>query len=154
MHITRRLSGRKKPRRSTLTLDIKIFEMNKKEILEFVKNNPVFALATSFNNVPHVRIMRICRVDEEGGLLFNTKTYKKSFIELSENPNIEMCFYNMQDDIQIRIFGKVEQIDDLDVKKNIVNDFPNLKKIIENHGYDAIVPYCLKNWHFKECKRH
>ena len=83
--------------------------MTNAEILEFVKQNPVFCLATSDNNIPHVRTMMICKADENG-IVFNTKSFKDSYKELENNPNVEMCFYNSKKDIQIRIFGKVQLI--------------------------------------------
>ena len=127
--------------------------MDKIDVLKFISENPVFYLATSDKNIPYVRIMTVCKADENG-IIFNTKKYKRSFEELSKNPNIEMCFYNKEDDIQIRVFGKVEKNEDLYLKKCIVNDFPRLKNIIKEHGYSAIIPFCLKKWGFKICDRH
>ncbi len=40
--------------------------MEKQEILEFLKKNPVFFLATSEGDHPHVRAMMLYRADEEG----------------------------------------------------------------------------------------
>lgn len=46
-------------------------DMTEQEILEFIRRNPVFALATAEEGRPHVRYMMLYRADEEG-LIFNT----------------------------------------------------------------------------------
>lgn len=122
--------------------------MTNAEILEFVKQNPVFYLATSDNNIPHVRAMMVCKADENG-IIFNTKSFKDSYKELEDNPNVEMCFCNSKKDIQIRIFGKVKLINSIELKKEIVEKFPILQSLVNENGYDVIIPYCLKNWEAK-----
>jgi uncharacterized pyridoxamine 5'-phosphate oxidase family protein len=65
---------------------------------------------------------------------------------LQANPAVEMCFYAAGDENrEVRIEGKVEMFDDLELKKIIVKDFPFLKPWIELQGYEAMVPYILKN---------
>ncbi len=127
--------------------------MNKQEILNFINRNPICYLATSHDNIPSVRIMRILKADKNA-IMFNTKKFKKSFEELSKNPNIEICFYNEDDDIQIRVFGKAKEIDNLDIKKKIVADFPKLSDLVEKQGYDIITPFILEEWQVKMGKRH
>ena len=127
--------------------------MNTQEVLKFINENPVCYIASAQNNIPSVRIMRILEANENG-IMFNTKKYKKSFMEMSENPNIEMCFYNSKKDIQIRVFGKVEEIEDLTVKQNIVCNYPKLNHIVAKRGYEAIVPFILRKWQVKHCTRH
>lgn len=119
--------------------------MNNEEILDFIKRNPIFYLATSDNNMPHVRAMTVCNADENG-ILFNTKDFKKSNLELRNNPNVEMCFYSPKEGVQVRLSGKVESVDDLAIKKDIVRRFPALTQLVQAKGYCVIVPYCLKNW--------
>ncbi|MHC4499555.1 MAG: pyridoxamine 5'-phosphate oxidase family protein, partial [Planctomycetota bacterium] len=45
--------------------------MTKEEVFEFIKKNPVFALATAEDNKPHVRNMMLYRADDNG-IIFNT----------------------------------------------------------------------------------
>lgn len=118
--------------------------MTKNEILEFIRKNPVFALATSEDNKPHVRIMMLYRADENG-LIFNTGENKDVHKQLSGNENVEMCFYNTQQGRQIRVSGSVEEIEDLALKKQIVKDYPFLKEWVDREGYEVLVVYCLKN---------
>jgi len=119
--------------------------MNNEEVLNFVQRNPVFYLATADNNMPHVRVMTVCKADENG-ILFNTKDFKKSNFELQNNPHVEMCFYSPKEGVQVRLSGKAELVDDLAIKKDIVRKFPILEHLVQEKGYSVIVPYCLKNW--------
>ena len=117
--------------------------MTKSEVFEFIKNNPVFALATAGDNRPHVRMMMLYRADDNG-IIFNTGENKDVHKQLSGNENVEMCFYNAEQGRQIRISGSVEEIEDLELKKQIVKDFPFLKEWVDREGYDVLVVYCLK----------
>ena len=92
--------------------------MNKQEIIDFINKHDNFYLATSDNNVPSVRVMKACIVDERG-IIFNTKKFKNSYRQLKNNPKVEMCFYDDKEEIQIRISGEVEILDDLSIKKDI-----------------------------------
>lgn len=127
--------------------------MNRVEILHFINQNPVCSVATSNNNIPSVRFMRIIRADDEG-IVFNTKRFKNSFDDLTTNPRVELCFYNPAEDIQIRVWGTVQQIEDQSLKEQIVENFPKLNRIVEEHGIDVIVPFNLKEWEFKICERY
>ncbi len=126
---------------------------SKDEVLAFIRENPVFHLATSQNNRPFVRIMRVISADSNG-IIFNTKRYKKSFEQLSDNSSVELCFYNESDDIQIRVWGRVEMKIDHSLVEKIVSDFPKLEGIVEKHGYGAIVPFILEKWEHQLCTRH
>ena len=117
--------------------------MTKEQVFELMKNNPVFALATAEDNKPHVRMMMIYRADENG-IIFNTGENKDLNKQLSANPNVELCFYNADEGRQIRISGSVEEIEDLELKKQVVKNFPFLKEWVDKQGYDVLVVYCLK----------
>ncbi|MCJ7777145.1 MAG: pyridoxamine 5'-phosphate oxidase family protein [Sedimentisphaerales bacterium] len=117
--------------------------MTKGKVFEFIKNSPVFALATAEDNKPHVRMMMLYRADDNG-IIFNTGENKDVHRQLSKNPNVELCFYNAEQGRQVRVFGSVEEIEDLELKKQVVKDFPFLKEWVDREGYDVLVVYCLK----------
>ncbi len=117
--------------------------MTKNEVFEFIRNNPVFSLATAEDNKPHARMMMLYRADDNG-IIFNTGENKDVHQQLSSNPNVELCFYNADQGRQIRISGSVEQIEDLELKKQVVRDYPFLKEWVDKQGYDVLVIYCLK----------
>lgn len=114
--------------------------MTKAEILEFIARNPVFSLATIDNGRPHVRMLMMYRADENG-IIFSTGSEKDVNKQLQANPAVEMCFYGHEQNCQVRIAGKAEAIDDLELKKQIVEDFAFLKPWVEAKGYDVLVTY-------------
>ncbi|HUT28769.1 MAG TPA: pyridoxamine 5'-phosphate oxidase family protein [Sedimentisphaerales bacterium] len=118
--------------------------MTKEEIFEFIKENPVFSLATAEDNKPHVRIIMLYRADENG-IIFNTGENKDVHRQLSENPQVEMCFYNGDRGLQVRISGTVETLEDLELKKRVVADYPFLKEWVDREGFEVLIVYALKN---------
>ena len=119
--------------------------MNKKEILEFLNANPIFHLATVEGDKPHVRGMLLYRADEEG-IIFNTGKIKDLYNQLTENPNVEMSFTNgiFENLIQVRVSGTVEPVEDLDLKKEIVQKRDFLKPWVDQVGYDMLAVYRVK----------
>lgn len=120
--------------------------MNKNEILIFLNANPVFHLATIEGNKPHVRGLLLYRADEKG-IVFHTGKMKDLHKQLTANPNVEMSFNNGKIDnlIQIRVSGKVELVEDMDLKKEIVQKREFLKPWVERDGYESLAVYRLKN---------
>jgi len=104
--------------------------MDKTEILQFLNANPTCYLATSVHNEPSVRAMRMVSADEKG-LIFQTVDGKDLPKQMTKNPSIEVCFYNVKENVQIRVAGKAVLLDDLDLKKKIAELRPFLKPLIE-----------------------
>jgi uncharacterized pyridoxamine 5'-phosphate oxidase family protein len=119
--------------------------MNKDEILSFINANPVFHLATIEGHKPHVRGMLLYRADENG-LLFHTGKMKDVYKQLTENPGVELSFNNgkFEDLIQVRISGTVELVEDLDLKKEIVQNRDFLKPWVEKNGYEPLAVFKIK----------
>ncbi|MGA2093371.1 MAG: pyridoxamine 5'-phosphate oxidase family protein [Sedimentisphaerales bacterium] len=117
--------------------------MTKSEILEFIGKNPVFALATADENGPHVRMLLLYKADE-AGLIFVTGENKDLNKQITKQPDVEMCFYSPKENKQIRVSGIVEELEDIELKKQVVKDFPFLKEWVDKEGYDVLVVYCLK----------
>jgi uncharacterized pyridoxamine 5'-phosphate oxidase family protein len=118
--------------------------MTKEEIFEFIKENPVFSLASAEDNKPHVRIMMLYRADENG-IIFNTGENKDVHRQLTANPQVEMCFYNVEQGRQVRISGTVEVLEDLELKKRVVADYPFLKEWVDREGYEVLIVYRLSS---------
>ena len=118
--------------------------MTKEEVLQFITKNPVFSLATIDNGRPRARMIMMYRADESG-IIFSTGSEKDVNKQLQVNPAVEMCFYDSEQNCQIRIEGTAKAIDDLELKKQIVEDFSFLKPWIEAHGYEVLIAYCVKN---------
>ena len=118
--------------------------MTKEEILEFVTNNPVFSLATIEGNLPRVRMMMLYKADADG-IIFCTGRDKAVHKQLQSNPAAELCFYNEEQGRQVRIEGSVEILDDLELKKKVVEAFPFLKPWVESTGYEVMIIYRIQN---------
>lgn len=123
--------------------------MTKTEIFEFLSTNPVFHLATIEGDKPRVRGMLLYSADENG-LIFHTGKMRDLHKQLIENPNVEMSFNNGSDGslenlIQIRVSGTVELVEDIELKKEIVQKREFLKPLVEKMGYDFLAVYRLKN---------
>lgn len=119
--------------------------MNKTEIFDFLNANPVFHIATIEGTRPRVRGMLMYRADEHG-IIFHTGKMKDLHRQLSNNPNVEICFNNgkFDDLIQIRISGTVELVEDLELKKEIVQKREFLKRWVEQAGYEPLAVYRMK----------
>ncbi len=118
--------------------------MTKEEILEFITKNPVFSLATIDGSRPRVRMIMMYRGDENG-IIFSTGRDKDVNKQLQANPAVEMCFFGSEQNCQVRIEGAAEAVDDLELKKQIVEGFPFLKPWIEAQGYEVLITYRIQN---------
>ena len=117
--------------------------MNKAEILAFINANRDCHVATVEGNKPHVRAMSIVKADENG-IIIETGTFKDVYKQLSANPNVELCFNNYQQGIQIRVSGAVELVDDVELKDEIIAQRPFLKQRVAEGGYEAMGVFRLK----------
>lgn len=119
--------------------------MNKSEILGFLNINPAFHLATVEGHKPHVRGMLMYKADENG-IIFHTGKMKDLHRQLTENPHVEMCFNNgnFENLIQVRVSGTVELIEDLELKKEIVQKREFLKAWVDQVGYEPLAVYQMR----------
>ena len=116
--------------------------MTKEEVIEFAAKNPVCSLATIDGSRPRVRMIMLYQADENG-IIFCTGRQKDLNKQLQANPAAEMCFYNAEEGRMVRIEGSVESLDDLELKKKVVEKFTFLKPVVESMGYDVMVCYRL-----------
>lgn len=117
--------------------------MDRKEIIDFVKRNPVVYLATAEGKKPRVRGMMLYRVDEDG-IIFHTGKTKDLQKQLERNPDVELCCFSQQENKQVRIAGKVEALKDEALKKEIVEKRPFLKPWIEERGLDFLTVWRIR----------
>jgi len=117
--------------------------MNKSEILAFLNANPSCHLATVEGNKPHARGMGMYKADENG-IIFQTWYRKDLHKQLSENPNVELCFNNFKEGFQIRVSGTMELVEDMELKKEIMAKRKRLKPFLEQVGYEGVAIYNLK----------
>lgn len=86
--------------------------------IEAINKNPVFYLATMDGDMPRVRGMLLYKADENE-IVFHTAKMRDLFHQIMKNNKVELCF-NCSG-TQIRISGKLELIEDNDLKDQIAN---------------------------------
>ena len=94
--------------------------MDKQQIFDFLNNNLAFFLATADGDEPRVRAMMLYKADENG-IVFHTGPFKEVYQQIQKNPNAQLCFYNQQQNLQIRVRGKLEMTNDRAIKEEIAN---------------------------------
>jgi pyridoxamine 5'-phosphate oxidase len=117
--------------------------MNKTEILEFLNANRDCFLATVEGDKPHVRAIGMVKADEDG-IILEISTFKDVYKQIVANPNVELCFYNAKDGVQIRVSGAVEPVADKKLRDEIVALRPFLKERIAKWGDEVVGVLRLK----------
>ena len=118
--------------------------MTKSEILAFLNENQVCFLATAEGTTPHVRGMMLYRADE-AGIIFHTGKGKDMEAQLRNNPAVELCVFNPQTNVQIRVAGIVEFVEEQALKEEIVAARPFMKPMIEKAGYGFLAVLRVTN---------
>ena len=94
--------------------------MQREQVFEIINKIPVLFLATIEDTEPRVRGMALYKADDSG-IIFHTGPHKDVFHQILRNPNVQMCFYDATQSIQVRVRGKLEKIDDIGLKEEISN---------------------------------
>jgi pyridoxamine 5'-phosphate oxidase len=116
--------------------------MDKKEILAFINKNPTAYMATVEGDKPHVRAMGTYKADENG-IIFSMQSPKDVYKQLVKNPETELCYF--ADGIQLRVSGRMQEITDLAVKKEIVEKRAFYKPGVEKEGWSYVGAFILKH---------
>jgi len=98
------------------------------DCVKFANENPVAWLATVDGDQPRVRGMGLWYADETG-FYFQTSTMKDLVRQLEENSKVELAFHQPDEmaGIMLRVAGAIEFIEDVEIKKKVINDRPFLK---------------------------
>lgn len=110
--------------------------MTRDEIVRFLNQNPVCHFATLEEGKPRVRGMFMYRADDRG-LLFHTGAGKALAKQIRTGAPVEACFNSS--DVQVRVSGTAEIVDDLALKKEIAAARPFMQPWIEKYGFDLLV---------------
>ena len=89
-------------------------------------------------------MMMLYRADENG-IIFNTGENKDVHLQLQRNPQVEMCFYNVEQGRTVRVVGTAEVLEDLELKKQVVKDYPFLQEWVDREGYEVLVVYRIED---------
>ena len=105
--------------------------MRFQECVDFATKHPVCSLATVDGDQPRVRTFLLWRANENG-FYFETLNPKDVYNQLKSNPKVEICFFNNESDLEkaktMRLSGEVEFLDDPDLKKQMLQDWPFLQQ--------------------------
>jgi uncharacterized pyridoxamine 5'-phosphate oxidase family protein len=101
-------------------LNLEVNILQKGQIFEIINKNPVLFLATVEGTESRVRGMMLYKADESG-IIFHTGPHKDVYHQIIKNSNVQMCFYDATQNIQIRVRGNLEKIDDQSIKEEIAN---------------------------------
>jgi len=118
--------------------------MTREEIISFLNANQMCFLSTVEECEPRVRGMMLYRADDDG-ILFHTGEFKDIPKQLRACPKAELCVFDMEARIQVRVRGSVEFVDDKSLKDEILENRPFLKPIVDASGYDAFVVFRVKD---------
>jgi pyridoxamine 5'-phosphate oxidase len=117
--------------------------MTKEEMLAFMNANSECHMATVDGNLPRVRAMRIVKADEDG-IVMEIGNYKDVYKQIQANPNVELCFNNFKQGVQVRVSGTIKAVDDNKLKDEAMAQRPFLKPRFEEGGYGAICVFRVK----------
>ncbi len=113
-------------------------------MIKFMNENLGCHLATAENNQPHLRGMMAYKADENG-IIFHTGNSKDLYNQIKNNPSVEVCFFNPESNIQLRVKGKAVIKEEIELKKEIVENRPFLKPWVEKMGYDMLIIFQIVN---------
>ena len=106
--------------------------MDLQQCVDFATKHPVCALATVDGDQPRVRTFLLWRANTNG-FYFETFNPKDVYKQMKSNPKVEICFYNGESDLEkartMRLSGEVEFLDDPELKKQLLEDWPFLQPV-------------------------
>jgi uncharacterized pyridoxamine 5'-phosphate oxidase family protein len=104
--------------------------MDFKDCLAFAAENPVAWFATADGDQPRVRALGMWFADETG-FYFQVGESKDVYRQLLNNPRVEAAFYRPGEasGTMLRVSGKIEFLQDMALKKKVLEDRPFLKQM-------------------------
>lgn len=112
-----------------------------KEVQEFLKECGVYFLATSEDNIPHVRPFGTAEIFENK-LYIQTGKKKDVSKQIAKNPNVELCAY--KDGKWLRVKGVLVRDERLEAKKDMLDKNPELKSMYSAEDDNTEVLYFEK----------
>lgn len=114
--------------------------MELNDVYEFANINPLCYLATVDVDQPRVRAF-VMWYAGDAGFYFSTTREKHVTKQIIANPKVEICFYATQTGAMMRAAGKAVILDDLELKKRLLEDLPYLKTTVKGPDDPALVVF-------------
>ncbi|MBR1743990.1 MAG: pyridoxamine 5'-phosphate oxidase family protein, partial [Lachnospiraceae bacterium] len=83
------------------------------------------------------------KYEENGKLWFYVMRNQETYLELLENPYIEITVADRETTQWIRIDGRVRFVDDEDVRKKVIASSPVLRKVCGSEDNENVLPFTL-----------
>ena len=99
-------------------------------VCKYLKDAGVYYLATVDGDQPRVRPFGTAHIFE-GKLYIQTGKVKPCAKQIAENPNVEICAFH--NGTWVRIAGELEEDDRLEAKKSMLDAYPNLRGMYDEH---------------------
>ena len=113
--------------------------MTRDEILDFLRANPICFLATVDGDHPRVRGMMLY-ITADGRIIFHTGKGKNLTAQLSQNCAVEFCAFDPKANMQVRVSGAAEFIDDRALcDENHPRNSTSLKLLIEKYSRGSLM---------------
>jgi len=113
------------------------------DLVKFLKENPIQYLATiGLDGRPKVRPMKF-RIENDGKLYFATSNKKSVFKELEKSPYLDLST-STNDFKWLRISGKAIFTDDLEIKKEIIDNYEDMKGIYKTADNPDLASFNIK----------
>ena len=108
------------------------------EIYDFLKNSGVYFLATVDGDTPKVRPFGTIEIFENK-LYIQTGKSKDVYKQIEKNNNVEICAFN--NGRWIRVTGKLIPDDRVEAKKDMLDNYPELRGMYNENDDNTIVLY-------------
>jgi pyridoxamine 5'-phosphate oxidase len=100
--------------------------MKAEDVLSFIKENPVCAIATVEGDQPRVRWF-LSLLFDDGKIYFTTGATKSVWKQMAANPKVELCYIAPNFSRMLRITGVIEEVDDKAKKQKLIETQDYLK---------------------------
>ena len=94
--------------------------MTKQELFDFMNQTVAFNLATVDGEEPRLRTMMLYKADETG-IVFHTGPFKEVYRQIMRNPNVQLCFYDPAQGLQVRVRGALEMVSTQALKEEVAS---------------------------------
>ena len=101
-------------------------DMDFKEYVDFANENKTSYMATVEGDQPRVRCLGMWFADETG-FYFQAQSVKAMCKQLQKNPKVEVYFHTKDFSKVMRVSGKIQFIEDLEVRAKCIKDRPFVK---------------------------
>jgi uncharacterized pyridoxamine 5'-phosphate oxidase family protein len=120
--------------------------MDFNDCIKFANKTPVCYLATMDGNQPRVRALGFWFADDKG-FYFQIGAMKDMYGQLQANRKVEACFWQPGEasGTMMRVAGEVEFLDNLELKKKVLEDRPFLKEFGMTFDHPGLIIFRITN---------